>query len=47
MDTDRLDANSELALHERLVISGLLLGVNLWIRVAEVIPERRRRVNPS
>jgi hypothetical protein len=43
MDTDRLDASSELAFHERLLICGLLAGVNLWIRVAEVIPERRRR----
>jgi hypothetical protein len=43
MDTDRLDANSELTVHERLLISGLLVGVTLWIRVAEVIPELRRR----
>jgi hypothetical protein len=37
------DANSELTLHERLLISGLLVCVTLWIRVAEVIPELRRR----
>jgi hypothetical protein len=43
MDTRAANANSELALHERLLISGLLVGVTLWIRVAEVIPERRRR----
>ncbi|MCU1428674.1 MAG: hypothetical protein JWL83_2674 [Actinomycetia bacterium] len=43
MDTRPADANSELTLHERLLIAGLLVGVTLWIRVAEVIPERRRR----
>jgi hypothetical protein len=43
MATDRLDASSELALHQRLLISGLLVGVTVWIRVAEVLPERRRR----
>jgi hypothetical protein len=43
MDTRPADANLELALHERLLISGLLAGVTLCIRVAEVIPERRRK----
>jgi hypothetical protein len=43
MHTDRRDAPSELALHERLLISGLIAAVTVWIRVAEVIPERRRR----
>jgi hypothetical protein len=43
MDTRPADANSELALHERLLIAALLVGVTLWIRVVEVIPERRRR----
>jgi hypothetical protein len=43
MATDRLGATAELALHQRLLISGLLVGVTLWIRVAEVIPELRRR----
>jgi hypothetical protein len=43
MDTDRLDANSEFTFQERLLISGLLVGLTLWIRVAEVIPELRRR----
>ena len=49
MDTGRLDANSELTLHERLLVSVLLVGVTLCIRVAEVIPELRRRAegNPS
>jgi hypothetical protein len=43
MDTYPADARSQLTLHERLVISGLLVGVTLWIRVAEVMPDRRRR----
>jgi hypothetical protein len=43
MDTDRRDARSELTIHERLLISGLLVGVTLCIRVAEVLPELRRR----
>ena len=43
MGTDRFDANSQLTLQERLLISGLVAGVTLLIRVAEVIPEHRRR----
>jgi hypothetical protein len=43
IDTDRRDASSQLTVHERLLISGLLVGVTLWIRVAEVIPELRHR----
>jgi hypothetical protein len=36
------DANSQLTLRERLVLSALIVGVTLWIRVAEGIPELRR-----
>jgi hypothetical protein len=43
MDTCRADARSQLTLHERLLVSALLVGVTLWIRVAEVFPEHRRR----
>jgi hypothetical protein len=38
-----MDAQSQLTLHERLLISALLVGVTLCIRVAEVTPELRRR----
>ena len=37
------DAPYRLALHERLALSALVAGVNVWIRVGEVIPDRRRR----
>ena len=37
------DAPYRLALHERLALSALVAGVNLWIRVGEVIPDGRRR----
>ena len=36
-------AEPQLALHERLLISALVVGACLWIRVGEVIPDRRRR----
>ena len=36
-------ADAQLALHERLIISALVAGVSLWIRVVEVIPDSRRR----
>lgn len=39
----RDDTPYELALHERLALSALVAGVNLWIRVGEVIPDGRRR----
>ena len=32
-----------LALHERLLCSALIAGLDVWIRIIEVIPERRRR----
>jgi hypothetical protein len=38
----RRDADAQLALHDRLLISALVAGVNLWIRVVEVIPDSRR-----
>jgi hypothetical protein len=38
----RVHAGPQIALHERLVISALVAGVNLWIRVGEIIPDRRR-----
>src|SRR6476620_4366212 len=34
----RPGTDAELALHERLLISALVAGVNLWIRIAEVTP---------
>jgi hypothetical protein len=36
-------AGAQLALCERLLISALVVVVSLWIRVGEVIPDRRRR----
>ncbi|MDP9335534.1 MAG: hypothetical protein M3Q30_19820 [Actinomycetota bacterium] len=39
----RADARTLLTLHERLVLSALVAGVTLWIRVVEVIPDGRRR----
>ncbi|MDQ1457112.1 MAG: hypothetical protein QOH28_2732 [Actinomycetota bacterium] len=36
-------AGAQLALCERLLISALVIGVSLWIRVGEVISDRRRR----
>ena len=36
-------ADAQLALRERLLISALVVVVSLWIRVGEVIPDRRRR----
>jgi len=36
-------AEPQLALRERLLISALVIGACLWIRVGEVIPDRRRR----
>ena len=39
----RAHADPQIALHERLVISVLVAGVNLWIRIGEIIPDRRRR----
>jgi hypothetical protein len=36
-------ADAQLALRERLLISALVVGVRLWIRVGEVILDRRRR----
>ena len=39
----REGADAQLALHERLLFSALIAGVDLWIRVVEVIPETRRR----
>ena len=38
----RLHAETQLALHERLVISAIVVGVSLWIRFVEVIPDSRR-----
>jgi len=39
----RPGADAQLALHERLLISALVAGVNLWIRIAEVTPDIHRR----
>ena len=39
MDTD---TEPYFTLHERLAISALIAGVSLWLRVVEVIPDRRR-----
>jgi len=36
-------AGAQLAPCKRLLISGLVVVVSLWIRVGEVIPDRRRR----
>jgi hypothetical protein len=36
---------SHLALHVRLALSALVAGVTLWIRVAEIVPDRRGDVN--
>lgn len=46
MATDLRDierrADAQLAVHERLALSALVVVVSLWIRVAEVIPDIRR-----
>jgi len=43
-NTEQFDETPyRLALHERLALSALVAGVNLWIRVGEVIPDGRRR----
>ena len=46
MDTDT-DTQSYFTLHERLVISALIAGASLWLRVVEVTPDRRRRARPE
>jgi hypothetical protein len=38
----RVGAPIEIPLHQRLALSALVTGVNLWIRVVELTPESRR-----
>jgi hypothetical protein len=38
----RVYADPQIALHERLVMSALVAGVNLWIRIGEITDPRRR-----
>jgi hypothetical protein len=39
----RWDCDATLALYERLLISALVAGVTLWIRLVDVVPDRRHR----
>jgi hypothetical protein len=39
----RGNAGAQIALHERLVISAVVAGVSLCIRLAEIMPASRRR----
>jgi hypothetical protein len=38
-------ADAQFALRERVLISALVAGVNLWIRLVEIIPDSRRGVS--
>ena len=36
-------ADAQLALRQRLVLSALIAGVSMWIRVVDAMPESHRR----